>query len=104
MYAIIEDGGHQVKVAEGESVVIELRTAKAGDAIEFDKVLFCSRDGSVVVGAPFIANAKVVGEVQEEFKAQKLISYKYTRREPYHRKVGHRQKHLRVKVTQISVP
>lgn len=100
MYAIIEDGGRQYKVAEGERIEIELRAAKAGDLLEFDKVLFLGGD-SASVGAPYVANARVRGEVEAEVKAEKLIAYKYRRRENYHRKVGHRQRHLRVRITQI---
>ena len=102
MYAIIEDSGRQFKVAEGEKIEVDLRAAKAGDTIEFDKVLFVAGD-SPAIGAPYVAGAKVVGSVEEQIKAHKLISYKYTRREPYHRKVGHRQQYLRVKITKISV-
>jgi len=102
MYAIIEDSGRQFKVAEGERIDVDLRAAKAGDTIEFDKVLFVAGD-SPRVGAPYVAGAKVVGSVEEQIKARKVISYKYQRREPYHRKVGHRQQYLRVKITQIAV-
>ena len=101
MYAIIEDGGKQFKVAEGERIDVELRkAAKAGDAIEFKRVLFLGGE-TPKVGAPCVENACVKGEVEAEIKEKKLISYKYTRREQYHRKVGHRQRHLRVRITQI---
>ena len=103
MYAVIEDSGRQFKVVEGERINVDLREAKPGDPIEFGKVLFCGGE-TVRVGAPYIENAKVQGTVEAEIKAKKLISYKYTRREPYHRKVGHRQRYLRVLITQIAVP
>lgn len=102
MYAIIEDSGRQFKVAEGERIDVDLRPAKAGDSIKFDKVLFVAGE-TPRVGAPYVEGAAVVGSVEQQVKAEKLISYKYQRREPYHRKVGHRQQYLRVKITQIAV-
>ena len=104
MYAIIEDGGRQYKVAEGDRILVELRDGKAGDAIEFDRVLFLGGADAPKVGVPCIENAKVRAEVEAEVKAKKVISYKYRRREGYHRKVGHRQRHLRIRITQIVAP
>ena len=100
MYAIIEDSGRQFKVAEGERIDVDLRAAKAGDTLEFDHVLFLGGE-TPKIGAPYVENARVKGQVEAEVKAKKLISYKYTRREQYHRKVGHRQRHLRVLITEI---
>lgn len=103
MYAIIEDSGRQFKVSEGERIDVEIRDgAKAGDALVFDKVLFLGGE-KAVVGAPYVVNAKVKGQIESEFKAKKVVSYKYQRREPYHRKVGHRQQQLRVRITEIAV-
>jgi len=103
MYAIIEDSGRQFKVAEGERIDVDLRAANAGDTLEFNRVLFLGGE-TPTVGAPYVENARVKGQVEAEVKAKKLISYKYTRREQYHRKVGHRQRHLRVRITEIVVP
>ena len=100
MYAIIEDSGRQFKVAEGERIEVDLRNAKVGDTIEFSRVLFLGGEAPKI-GAPCIKNACVRGEVEAEVKDKKLISYKYRRRESYHRKVGHRQRHLRVRITAI---
>ena len=100
MYAIIEDSGRQFKVAQGERIDVDLRAAKAGDTLEFNHVLFLGGE-TPKVGAPYVENALVKGQVEAEVKAKKLISYKYTRREQYHRKVGHRQRHLRVLITEI---
>jgi large subunit ribosomal protein L21 len=103
MYAIIEDSGRQFKVAEGERIDVDLRAANAGDTLEFNRVLFLGGE-TPTVGAPYVENARVKGQVEAEVKARKLISYKYTRREQYHRKVGHRQRQLRVRITEIVVP
>jgi large subunit ribosomal protein L21 len=100
MYAIIEDGGRQFRVVEGERIEVDLRAAKAGDTLEFSRVLFLGGE-TPKVGAPYVENARVKGQVEAEVKDKKLISYRYTRREQYHRKVGHRQRHLRVRITEI---
>lgn len=105
MYAVIEDSGSQFKVIEGESVDVDLRDAKAGDVVEFDKVLFSSSEDGVRVGIPYLEDAKVRGEVEEEIKARKVISFKFRRRKANsQRKVGHRQRYLRVRITEILVP
>ena len=102
MYAIFEDGGKQYKVAEGERIEVELRKAGVGDVITFDKVLFLGGE-TAQVGAPHVANARVSATVEAEIKGKKVVSFKFRRREPYHRKVGHRQRYLRVLITGIAV-
>jgi len=104
MYAVIEDSGTQFKVSQGDCLEVDLRAAQAGQAIEFDKVLFCSTDAGARVGAPYVEGAKVRAEVQEEFKARKVISYRFRRRKKSAKKIGHRQRYLRVRVTDIIVP
>jgi large subunit ribosomal protein L21 len=101
MYAIIEDGGKQYKVSEGERIEVELRDAEVGDIISFDRILFLGGE-SVSVGMPYVENARVTGTVEAETKGKKVISFKFRHREPYHRKVGHRQKYLRVLITEIA--
>ena len=103
MYAVIEDKGRQFKVAEGERIDVDLRDAKPGDVIEFDQVLFWSGDAETRVGAPYLENATVRGEVEDEIKAKKVVSFKFRRRKSTHRKIGHRQRYLRVRITEISV-
>ena len=105
MYAVIEDSGTQFKVAEGECVDVDLREAAVGDVIEFDKVLFCSGENGTKIGAPYLADAKVRGAVEDEVKARKVISYKFRRRKANSsKKIGHRQRYLRVRITEIVVP
>lgn len=101
MYAIIEDKGHQYKVAEGERVEVDLREANPGDTIEFDRVLFCSDTDELRVGTPYLENAKVRAEVEQQVKARKVVSYKFRRRKDSSRKVGHRQRYLRVRIKEI---
>ena len=104
MYAIIEDSGQQFKVIEGERIDVDLRDAAPGDVIEFDRVLFWSGNDGARVGTPCIPDARVRAEVEDRVKGAKVVSFKFRRRKNYHRKKGHRQKYLRVRITEILVP
>lgn len=101
MYAVIEDKGRQFKVAEGDHIAVDLRDAKPGDMIEFDRVLLCSGNDGPQVGAPYLQTVKVRAEVEEQIKARKVISYKYRKRKNSSRKIGHRQRYLRVRIKEI---
>lgn len=106
MFAIIEDSGHQLRVEEGLTLTIDLRSdAEAGQTITFDKVLLANGGGASVIGTPAIEGATVEAEVVEEmFKGPKLEIQKFRRRKNSRRHTGHRQKYTSVKVTAINVP
>ena len=104
MYAVIEDSGTQLKVAEGERIDVDLRDATPGDVIEFERVLFCNGGETAHIGAPYVEGARVRGEVEAEIKAKKVISFKFRRRKASSRKIGHRQRYLRVRITEIVAP
>jgi large subunit ribosomal protein L21 len=76
MYAIIETGGKQYKVAEGDVLFIEKLEVAEGDAVAFDQVLAVSKDGSLVVGEPLVVGAKVTAKVEKHGKDRKFISTK----------------------------
>ncbi|SDI58088.1 50S ribosomal protein L21 [Natribacillus halophilus] len=101
MYAIIETGGKQVKVEEGQSIFVEKLPADAGDDVTFDKVLFIGGD-EAKVGAPYVDNAKVAGTVEKNDKGKKIIVYKFKRRKGYRRKQGHRQPYTKVTINSIQ--
>ena len=108
MYAVIEEGGKQEKVAEGDLVNIEL-TDIAPDAktIEFDKVLFVSDGENIQVGTPYIEGAKVTGSFkttaeQAMVKGPKLYPMHFRRRKNSRRRIGHRQKYLQVTIEKIE--
>lgn len=103
MYAIIEDGGRQLRVSEGDVVDVDLRDLPEGTKeVAFDRVLLVSDQGQVQVGTPLVGGAKVVAEVvAQQVKGEKLYVHKFRRRKGYRRKTGHRQKYLRVRVTKI---
>ena len=102
IYAIIESGGKQYKVSEGQTLDLELLHAPEGDTVELDKVLLVEKDGGVTLGKPYISDAKVVAEVMGEVKGEKLIIFKYKRKVRYRRKTGHRQHYTRVQVKSIQ--
>lgn len=101
MYAIIETGGKQYKVQEGDILKVELLDAEAGQTVEIDKVLMVNKDGQVKVGNPFVAGAKVALKVQEHGKGKKIIVFKYKPKKNYRRKQGHRQPYTEVVVEKI---
>lgn len=101
MYAIIETGGKQYRVEKGDVIDVELLEADAGKKIEFKNVLFINNAGTVKIGTPHIAKSKVQGEFLEEVKGPKVVAFKYKQRKPFRRKVGHRQRYARVKITEI---
>lgn len=103
MYAIIEDSGTQFKVTTGDRIRIDRPTGEAKpDKVTFDRVLLVAGEGSPKVGAPIVAGAKVEAEVLDWVKSKKIDIQKYKRRKGYHRKMGHRQNYLEVKVTAIT--
>lgn len=104
MYAIIEESGGQRRVAQGDEILVDLVTdAKVGQAMTFDKVLVMGEaGGSARIGQPYIAGAKVMGEVVEpEVLGEKLYIHKFRAKVGYQRKTGHRQRYTKVKVTAI---
>ena len=106
MFAYFENGSHQYRVSNGDTLLIDFRdTAKTGDSITFDKVLLANGGGSSVVGAPIISGASVTAEIVEPLvKGPKLEIQKMRRRKNYRKHTGHRQGYTQVKITGINVP
>jgi large subunit ribosomal protein L21 len=104
MYAIIEDSGSQIRAEVGTLLTVDIRDLAAGATeVKFDKVLMIGTDGGAKVGTPYVAGATVTAAVVErEFKDTKIDVIKYKRRKGYKRKQGHRQRLMKVKVTQIT--
>ena len=101
MYAIIETGGKQYRVQEGDVLNIEKLNVEAGETVEFDKVLVLAGE-ELKVGAPYVEGAKVVGEVVENGKAKKVIIFKYKAKKDYRKKQGHRQPYTMVKIESLG--
>ncbi|MBR5931479.1 MAG: 50S ribosomal protein L21 [Lachnospiraceae bacterium] len=101
MYAIIETGGKQYKVSEGDKVRVEKLEGEVGAEVTFDQVLLVS-NGDVAVGNPVVEGAKVLGKITAQGKAKKIIVYKYKPKSGYHKKNGHRQLFTEVEITNIA--
>jgi large subunit ribosomal protein L21 len=102
-YAIIKTGGRQHRVAEGDTLDVDLLDVEPGKTATFGEVLFHADGKHVTHGDPFISGAKVTAEVVEQRKDKKVIAFKYRRRKGYHRTVGHRRKLTRVKIKSIAL-
>ncbi len=102
MYAIIEDGGRQYKVEEGQEIVVDYRDAHKGDELTFNRVLAISSDDGFQLGKPTIDQANVVAEIVGVKQADKLVVQKIRRRKNYRRKTGHRQIHTTVRISKID--
>ena len=101
-YAIIKTGGRQYRVAEGDTVDVDLLDVDAGKTATFGEVLMFADGKNVTHGDPLISGAKVTAEVVEQRKDKKIIAFRYKRRKGYHRTVGHRRKLTRVKIKSIT--
>ena len=103
MYAVLETGSKQYRVAAGDTVQVERLAVKAGEAVTFDRVLLVNNDGKVAVGSPTVASATVVGDVVEHIRGEKTVAFKMKRRKGYHKTIGHRQELTVVKIKEIKV-
>jgi large subunit ribosomal protein L21 len=101
MYAVIETGGKQYKVQEGDVIQVERLQGEAGSTSQFDNVLATGGENATF-GTPFIKGASVSFELIGESKAKKIIVFKMKRRKSYRRKQGHRQIYSTVKITGIK--
>ena len=102
MYAVIQTGGKQYKVAPGDQIQVEKIPGDPGQEILFDKVLLASDGESIKVGKPYLEATKVVGRIIRQDKARKILVFKYKRRKNYKRKKGHRQYISLVKIEKIE--
>ena len=103
MYAIIEEGGKQFKVTSGDTILVDRQVNDGEKSIKFDRVLLIGGEGEPQIGLPALAKATVSADVIGEEKGDKIDIQKYKRRKGYHKKIGHRQRYTRVKITGINV-
>ena len=102
-YAIIRSGGRQFRVAEGDTIDVDLLDVEPGKTATFSDVLLFADGKDVTYGNLVILGAKVTAEILEQRKDKKIIAFKYKRRKGYHRTVGHRRKLTRVKIKAIDI-
>jgi large subunit ribosomal protein L21 len=101
IYAIIETGGKQYRVAPNQTIEVERLNVSEGDTVELDRVLFIGGDGDALVGNPVVRGAKVVAKSLGEAKGEKVIVFKYKSKVRYRNKTGHRQTFTRLLVNEI---
>jgi large subunit ribosomal protein L21 len=103
MYAVLETGSKQYRVAAGDTLEIERLAVETGKPVTFDRVLLVNRDGKVAVGSPTVSGASVVADVVEHKRGEKKLTFKMRRREGYHKSIGHRQELTVVKIKEIKI-
>ena len=101
-YAIIQTGGKQYRVSEGDVLSVEKLDVEAGTETTFNDILLVVNGDKINLGLPHVAGASVKAEVVEQYKDEKVIAFKFKRRKGYHRTVGHRRKLTKLKITKIS--
>jgi large subunit ribosomal protein L21 len=102
MYAVLETGSKQYRVAAGDTLEIERLAVEAGHPFIFDRVLLVNREGAVSVGTPTVAGATVEADVVEHIRGEKKLTFKMKRRKGYHKTIGHRQELTVVKIKEIK--
>ena len=102
MYAIIETGGKQYKVQNGDQIRVEKLDAEIGSTVVFDKVLAAGEGSDIQVGTPYLDGLTVEADVVEAGKGDKVIIFKYKAKKDYRKKQGHRQPYTLVEITSVA--
>ena len=102
MYAIVETGGKQYKVSEGDVLFVEKLIAQEGESVVLDKVLAIANDDDINLGNPFVEGASIDARVVKNGKSKKIIVYKYKPKKGYHKKQGHRQPYSKIEIEKIN--
>lgn len=101
MYAIVEIAGQQMKVSKDQEIFVHRLEGSAGDKVSFDRVLLTDNNGTVAVGTPTVAGAKVSASIVEHLQGDKVIVFKKKRRKGYRVKNGHRQQLTKIKIESV---
>lgn len=103
-YAILESGGKQYRVSEGEAIEVDRLPLEVGESVEWQDVLLLVDDSNILIGQPYVKGVTIKGKVVEQFKARKVVVFKYKPKIRYRRTQGHRQRYTRVMIDKISQP
>jgi large subunit ribosomal protein L21 len=101
MYAVIETGGKQYRVAPGQSIEVDTIAGDVGSAVEFDRILAISNDSNELVVGDALKSARVRGKIAAHGRGDKVLVFKFKRKKQYKRTIGHRQNYTRVQVEEI---
>jgi large subunit ribosomal protein L21 len=102
MYAVVKTGGKEFRISKGDIIRVEKLEGKAGDQVVLKDILMVSQEGQVQFGTPYLTNAMVTGEIVQEVKGKKVLTYKMKKRKNYRRFKGHRQTYMYLKINDIS--
>ena len=102
MYAVIETGGKQYRVAQGDKICVEKLDGAAGAELSLEKVLMIGGDGKVVLGKPFVTGAKVSAKIVSQGRDRKVLTIKFRRRKHHMKRIGHRQHYTELEITGIE--
>ena len=103
MYAVVKTGGREYRVSNGDLIRVEKLEGKAGDQVELKDVLMVSKEGETLVGTPHLTHVVIKGEIVQESKGKKVLTYKMKRRKNYRRFKGHRQTNTYLRVNDINL-
>ena len=103
MYAVVKTGGKEYRVSKGDLIRVEKLEGKAGDQVELRDVLMVSTEGETKFGTPHLTNVVIKGEIVQEDKEIKVLTYKMKKRKNYRRFKGHRQTYTFLKVNDINL-
>ncbi len=103
MYAVVQTGGKQYRVSQGDVISVEKLNVEAGQKVILDEVIAVGGEGSTVVGQPFVDGAAVECKAVENGRGKKIVIYKYKAKKDYRKKQGHRQPYTKLEITGISV-
>ncbi len=102
MYAVLETGSKQYRVAAGDTLEVERLAVEAGQPVTFDRVLLVNNDGKITLGSPTVANAKIEADVVKHIRGEKKVAFKMKRRKGFRKTIGHRQELTVVKIKEIK--
>jgi len=103
MYAVVKTGGKEYRVSQGDLIRVEKMEGKVGDQVTMKDILMVSHEDQVQVGNPLLANAVITGQIVQQVKGKKVLTYKMKRRKNYRRTKGHRQTYTYIRVNDISL-